>query len=269
MHARMQAIVGSRSAVSPPRSGSRHRRERTAPRIAIIGAGFGGLALARALQRARSGHVLVFEKEPALEAVWVGGPLHVPSAELVLTALGLAKQSETLHAASTQPGYLLHQELRLTLAESLQRGTLQCGRRVVGVERDGERLRVELDGGAETFDLVVVASGMASPLVARAALPLTAAIGDVRWAQGRWWDFGATRIRYGADRALREAIELGDRLRHGVTGDLGRFAASRRRWPAGRGEIKPTDPRACLGLLGLTIVSILGYVVTVVGSATT
>ena len=257
-----------RVVASPPRRSAGQQAGRNSPRIAIVGAGFGGLALARALQHARAGQVLVFEKEPSLEAVWVGGPLHVPSAKLVLTALGLAAQSETLHASSKQPGYLLHQELRLTLADSLQRGTLQCGRRVVGVERDGERLRVELDSGAEIFDLVVVASGMASPLVARSAMPFTAAIGDVRWAQGRWWDFGATRIRYGADRALREAVELGDRLRHGVTGDLGRFAASRRRWPAGRGEIKPTDPRACLGLLGLALVSVLGYTVTVVGSVT-
>ena len=96
---------------------------------------------------------------------------------------------------------------------------------------------------------------MAAPFVTRAALPRTAAIGDGRWARGRWWDFGATRIRYGADRALAEGLELGEQLQRGGPHALGRFAAERRSWPAGCGEARPTDPRLCLVLLLTTLLA--------------
>lgn len=223
-----------------------------ATRVVIIGAGFGGLALARALQVAGV-RAVVYEQDGLPSQLLVGGELRVPSAERVLTALGLRPQWEALQARATQPHCLPLQGLRDMLAASVQRGTLHCGRRVVSLtNRRGGELWLEFeDGSGVAADLAVVASGMAVPRIAREALPLTAAVGDVRWAHGRWWDLGARRICYGADLALAEALELSGTLSRGIElGDarpleLGVFAASRRRWPAGSRR-RPTDPRTCL-----------------------
>ena len=223
-------------------------------RVAIIGSGFGGLALARALHEAGVG-AHVYEQDESLNHVWVGGELRVPSAKRVLTALGLEAECEALRAMSSQADCLPLQGLRDVLAASLRHGRLECGRRIVSLTTTsaGELLVEFADGASAAADLAVVASGMAAPRVSTDALRHTAAVGDARWAQQRWWDLGARRIREGADMALVEGLELGEllvrglQLEHGSHEplDLGIFAASHRRWPGG--GRRATDPHACLG----------------------
>ena len=67
-------------------------REACGLRVAIIGAGFGGLALARALHEAGVG-ARVYEQDESLNHVLVGGELRVPSAKRMLAALGLEAES--------------------------------------------------------------------------------------------------------------------------------------------------------------------------------
>ena len=72
-------------------------REACGLRVAIIGAGFGGLTLARALHVAGVG-ARVFEQDESLNHVWVGGELRVPSAKRTLAALGLEAEWRALRA---------------------------------------------------------------------------------------------------------------------------------------------------------------------------
>ena len=136
-------------------------------RVVIVGAGFGGLALARALQLAGVS-AIVYEQTGLHEQVAVGGELRVPSAKRVLSALGLKAQWEALHARATQPDCLPLQGLRDALASSLSSGRLHCGRRVVSLTSCGSEVQVEFeDGSREAADFAVVASGMAAPRVTR------------------------------------------------------------------------------------------------------
>ena len=232
-------------------------REACSLRVAIIGAGFGGLATARALQEAGVG-ARVYEQDETLDQVWVGGELRVPSAKRTLAALGLEAEWRALHATATHPDCLPLQGLRDVLAMSLNDGHLECGRRIVSITTNcaGE-LRLEFaDGAVAAADIAVVASGMTAPRVSRDALRHTAAVGDARWAQRRWWDLGSRRIRQGADMALVEGLELSDRLVRSGLGshaplDLGIFAASRRRWPGG--GRRATEPQECLSLALLAL----------------
>ena len=89
--------------------------------VAVVGAGFGGLVLARALQQAARGFdVVLLEQDESLGAVRVGGELRVPSAGCVLAAIGLEAEWDALHRRASQPDCLPLQGLRDALAASLQ-----------------------------------------------------------------------------------------------------------------------------------------------------
>lgn len=55
------------------------------------------------------------------------------------------------------------------------------------------------------FSMIIVADGVRSPF---RHLPYVYCIGDSRWARDVFYDFGTTRIRKGADTAMRDALEL-------------------------------------------------------------
>ncbi|MHA6621441.1 FAD-dependent oxidoreductase [Pseudonocardia sp. DLS-67] len=153
----------------------------TPPRIAIAGAGLGGLLCARVLQL--HGHaVTVFERERSPDTRPQGGTLdmHADSGQVALRTAGLLDEFTALARPEGQEwrlrdpesGALQAQEdaefsggpeidrgqLRGLLLDSLADGTVQWGRGVDRVHPRGPRVEFP-DGTGEDFDLVVGADG--------------------------------------------------------------------------------------------------------------
>ncbi|MFF1785088.1 FAD-dependent oxidoreductase [Kitasatospora sp. NPDC058243] len=164
---------------------ARNLRDPRDPRIAIVGAGLGGLTCARVLQQ-HGRSVTVFEREASADARPQGGTLdlHADTGQAALRAAGLL---DRFHALARPEGdawrvldfataALLAQQgpsadggrpeidrgqLRGLLLDSIAEGTVRWDRAVSGVTplTDGTcRLRFG-DGTAEDFDLVVGADG--------------------------------------------------------------------------------------------------------------
>ncbi|WP_327322369.1 FAD-dependent monooxygenase [Streptomyces sp. NBC_01210] len=156
------------------------------PRVAIVGAGLGGLACARVLQlHGRS--VTVFEHEASTGARLQGGTLdmHAGTGQVALRAAGLLDRFRALARPEGQEWRLLdpatatvvsHEEpgdadddrpeidrgqLRGLLLESLTAGTVRWDRTVSGVDLlgDGKRRLIFSDGTTDDFDLIVGADG--------------------------------------------------------------------------------------------------------------
>ncbi|QWF83423.1 FAD-dependent oxidoreductase [Amycolatopsis sp. CA-230715] len=156
------------------------------PRIAIVGAGVGGLACARGLQL-HGLSVTVFERETSSTARWQGGmlDLHVPTGQAAMRAAGLfpeflalaRPEAQELRALDPVTAAVLHHEapaddersapeidrgqLRGLLLGSLEPGTVHWGqsiRSATSLDDCTARLRFG-DGTAEEFDLVVGADG--------------------------------------------------------------------------------------------------------------
>ncbi|MFJ3309529.1 FAD-dependent oxidoreductase [Streptomyces sp. NPDC086549] len=154
-------------------------------RIVVVGAGLGGLALARVLQlHGRS--VTVFESEAATGARPQGGSLdiHADTGQIALRAAGLLDRFRTLSRPEGQewrvvdpvtatalpvpgPGHdddspeIDRGQLRNLFLESLAEGTVRWGCTVTGATPLGDgswRLLLD-DGTAEDADLVVGADG--------------------------------------------------------------------------------------------------------------
>ena len=155
------------------------------PRIAIVGAGPGGLTCARVLQQ-HGRSVTVFEREASADARPQGGTLdmHPDTGQAALGAAGLL---DRFHALARPEGdewrvldfataALLAQQgpsadggkpeidrgqLRGLLLDSLAEGTVRWDRAVNGVTplADGTCRLLFGDGAAEDFDLVVGADG--------------------------------------------------------------------------------------------------------------
>jgi 2-polyprenyl-6-methoxyphenol hydroxylase-like FAD-dependent oxidoreductase len=152
----------------------------TTPRIAIAGAGIGGLTCARILQLHGFEHVTVFEREGSPESRQQGGTidLHAGSGQEAVRAAGLFDEWRALARFEGQEqrkvdhatAELIEHEppegdfrpeidrgqLRDLLLGSLAPGTVRWGRGI-GSARPGEV--TFLDGSTAEFDLVVGADG--------------------------------------------------------------------------------------------------------------
>jgi 2-polyprenyl-6-methoxyphenol hydroxylase-like FAD-dependent oxidoreductase len=157
-----------------------------APRVAVVGAGLGGLALARVLQL-HGRPVTVFEREASAGARGQGGSLdiHAGTGQVALRAADLLDGFRALARPESQewrmldpataavlpvPGPPAHDDdspeidrgqLRGLLLESLAEGTVRWDHAVTGVMPLGDgtwRLLFD-DGSSEEADLVVGADG--------------------------------------------------------------------------------------------------------------
>ncbi|MET9183520.1 NAD(P)/FAD-dependent oxidoreductase [Kitasatospora aureofaciens] len=161
-------------------------RSTTNARIAVVGAGLGGLACARVLHR-HGRSVTVFERENSADARPQGGSLdiHSGTGQVALRAAGLLDGFRALARPESQewrildpataavlpvPGPPSHDDdspeidrgrLRSLLLDSLPEGTVRWGRAVTAVRPIGNgsrRLEFE-DGSTAEADLVIGADG--------------------------------------------------------------------------------------------------------------
>ena len=152
--------------------------------ITIIGAGLGGLILARVLQ-VHGIQATVYEADPSPSARTQGGMLdiHEYNGQLALKAAGLYEEfrsiihagGEASRVVDPQGKILLDQpddggagrpevprgELRRILLESLPEGTVQWGRKLMTIQwlSDGQHKLTFADGSSTTASLVVGADG--------------------------------------------------------------------------------------------------------------
>ncbi|MFG2998850.1 FAD-dependent monooxygenase [Streptomyces sp. NPDC048340] len=158
-------------------------------RVAVVGAGIGGLAAAMALRRAGL-DVDVYEQAPELSQVGAGLHLAPNGARLLhrfglqerlrevavrpqarevrLWDSGLAVERQPMGAAREAeyggPHYTVHRaDLQRILADQLPGGTVHLGRRLVGYEEDADGVRLDFeDGRSGRADLLVAADGVHS-----------------------------------------------------------------------------------------------------------
>lgn len=151
-------------------------------RVAIVGAGIGGLATARALSD-KGFDVHVYEQARQIGEVGAGVALGANSMRL-LDRLGLQKPLQDYGARWTQwrfsdsGGRVLHEQemsgrvlgmyrpdLIAMLSDGLPQGTVSTGRRCVGFRQDADLAVVEFaDGEMAEADLVIAADGIHSAL---------------------------------------------------------------------------------------------------------
>jgi len=206
---RVSHRTGSPSMLAPPLR-----------RVAVVGAGIGGLALARALYTLDTGveEVVVFERRDEIKPN-IGGGIQINGGAAVLARLGLGEQMKasalpvrrilsrksggfelldidveslvlgepTLvdDSGTPQAFSIMRDALQRMLADALPAGTLKLGRRLNSICEDDAGVDLLFDDGAsERFDLVVGADGLSSRVRAHVDASHTDGDGDAGMAGG-------------------------------------------------------------------------------------
>lgn len=202
------------------KTGNKNNNDAAATKVAIIGAGFAGLALANYLEKMNITYLVLESKEKAVPIV---GTFRLPSTmHAVLSELGILSSTFLLPKDTTIGSELLipRQDLMADLRKNI---SVQYSSHVKDVRKVAvagtEQYYISTAGSDELllgpFDTVVAANGLSlssssSPLWKESC---TAVIGDSRWYSHLWYDvFGITRIQKGGAIAMTDGLELGKRL---------------------------------------------------------
>jgi len=193
-------VAGARSALTRTRARTSSPTMLAPPprRVAVVGAGIGGLALARALRTLDTGveEVAVFDRRDELKP-GIGGGIQINGGAAVLARLGLGEQMKAsalpvrrilsrksggfelldidveslvqaepalVDATGTPQAFsIMRDALQRMLVDALPDGTVQLGKRLDSLVEDASGVTLVFDDGTrETFDLVVGADGLSS-----------------------------------------------------------------------------------------------------------
>ncbi|WKG02301.1 NAD(P)/FAD-dependent oxidoreductase [Mycolicibacterium sp. HK-90] len=217
---------------------------RPAPRgsakILVVGAGVGGISIARGLLR--DGHdVTVFERRPALQAgggavtIWSNGETVLGQLGVVMAGAGQLLSTVRVATSTGRPlatldvtaivnrlGAPVRMVPRRVLLERLLEGfpaeRVRCDAHVVGVVAEDAGVRVDFaDGSCARGDLVIGADGLHSTVREIVGAPRAVPTGWCSWQ-------GLGVLPDGVDRCVAAVIV-------GEQGNLGL-------WPAGRSEVQ-------------------------------
>ena len=130
-----------------------------APRVAIIGAGFGGLCMAIRLERAGIGSYTVFEKAGDLGGTWrdngyPGAGCDIPSHLYSYSFEKYASWTRRYPGQAEILGYLHHCADKYGV-----RRKIRFGAEVTAASFDGSQWHLTTDGEPEAFDVVVMSVG--------------------------------------------------------------------------------------------------------------
>lgn len=194
--------------------------------IAIVGASYAGLTLANYIRLySPNAKVKIFESKSSLTSNFIQGFFEVPNYRHVL------KQIQLDYNGSSRREIIIH-----TLWNDRVKPLIESNQEVLKVQYQYPSKSLYIlsrTGGSNLtkrygpFDIVIGADGVLSSC-RKYPFPGVLVIGDARWAQDRWYDFGYLRINAGGDIAMRDACELGgllcfpSRIHDGVHNSIGR-----------------------------------------------
>lgn len=191
-------------------------------RIAIVGAGFAGLALANFLEKEKK-HSR--KEDDTLEVdyqifdskstpIQICGPISLPNGRRVLSKLGLYLQEKDTREGAEEAALVVEREEFMDLLRFEIQKKINYSCEIISViKRHDNQYLLHTKNDKELlgpFDLVVAADGLFG-LTSNCPNEIPVVIGDARWQREMWfWDFGRRRRQRGADIAICDAIELGE-----------------------------------------------------------
>ena len=210
---KMQQVKGKSGATDPPHC------------VAIIGASYAGLTIANVLDLNSIPYVIFECKSPPFAYVTGGTGFNIPSYQSIVRILNLDvngnNKKNTSQIDNEGMEKMTREDVISTLWERVKEHVC-CGENIVRIYQrsNGEISELYLHSRSMNnmhirkhgpYRCIIGADGVLSRC-RKAALQGIYLIGDARWAHDHWYDFGLRRIEKGADLALLDGVELGQKI---------------------------------------------------------